>query len=156
VAPSIMITPTRLVDVWAFNRMRPGDAAEVQASSGQTPVEAVLDSWSLSRETWTVRFNGEVGAVFGVAEHEVSTVLNPIHVVWLLTTDVIERYRLTFYKASRKVLPDLVKRYGTLFNLVDTRYTRAINWAYRIGFRLGEPVAEGLNGELFTPIIIGD
>jgi hypothetical protein len=102
-----------------------------------------------------VHFNGEVGAMFGVVVHPRSSVLAPIGVVWMLTTTVVDRYPVAFYKASRKVVRDLSQRYGMLFNYVDTRYTQAVEWARRIGFETKLPMALGVHGELFTPITFG-
>lgn len=152
----LTLAPARLTDVWAFGtNMRPDDAAEVMASDGYTPVEAVMESWAVSHEAWTARINGEVGAMLGVVAHRESTLLAPINLVWMLTTRVVDKYPVAFYKASYRVVRDLATRHGLLINYVDARYARALGWAERIGFKMSPPLALGTHGELFIPIVFG-
>jgi hypothetical protein len=152
----IEILPARLADVWAFERMRPEDAAEVMASDGFSPVEAIIQSWASSKEAWTARMNGEVAAMYGVVIHPAGSALTPVGVAWLLTTVVVDRYPVAFYKKCREVVKELTERYGTLINYTDARYARAVNWAGRLGFTVHPAVPFGKSGELFHPIVYGD
>lgn len=154
-ASKLEITPTRLCDVWEFNRMRQADAVEVRASGGYEPVEAVLESWAGSAETWTARINGEVACVYGVAIHSGGSDLLPVGVVWLLTTDTVDRNPITFFRASKKIVKDLSERYGTLMNYVDARYEQALEWAKRVGFTVYPAVPFGVEQRPFHPIAYG-
>lgn len=147
----VQIRPARLVDVWAFGDMRPADALEVKASGGYEPVEAVMEAWAVSNETWTLRINGEVAAMFGVAPYS-DDALTPVGIVWALTTKIVDRFPVTFYRLSRMVVKDLYNRHGTLINYVDARYAQALSWVRRIGFDVQPAVPFGQNGELFHPI----
>jgi hypothetical protein len=151
----VKVYPTLMRDVWAFENMRPADAAEVMASGGYSPVEAIIDSWAHSKETWTASINGEVAAMFGVAHHPVGTELAPVSVGWLLTTPVVDKHPIAFYKECKKRLADMFDRYGVIFNYVDTRHTRALEWAKRLGFIVHEPVKFGKHGEPFRMIVYG-
>jgi hypothetical protein len=151
----VEITPTRLSDVWAFEKMRPADAAEVLATGSASPIAAVLESWEVSEETWTARINGEVAAVFGVALHPQGELLAPLGVVWLLTTTAVDKSPIAFYRRSKQVAVDFHARYGRLVNYVDARYAQALAWAARIGFTVHPPMKFGTKGELFHPIVYG-
>lgn len=154
-ATKVEITPARLCDVWAMERLRPEDAAEVMASGGYSPVEAIIDSWAHSRETYTIRFNGQPAGMFGVAIHPAGTTLAPIGVAWLLTTPVVDKYPVTFFRESKRVVKEFASRYGLLMNFVDARYTRALLWAERLGFHVHSPIPFGKGGEPFRMITYG-
>lgn len=149
------IYPTLMRDVWPFEQMRPADAAEVMASGGYSPVEAIIDSWAHSKETWTAKFNGEVAAMFGVAHHPVGTELAPVAVGWLLTTPVVDKYPILFFKHCKLRLADLAARYGVIFNYVDARHKQALAWAERLGFIVHPPIKFGKHGEPFHLIVYG-
>ena len=151
----VEITPAKLADVWAFEKMRPEDAAEVLASDGLSPVESIIQSWASSRETWTVRLNGEVAAMYGVALTPYGTALTPVAVAWLLTTTAVDRHPVTFFKESKRIVKELAERYGVLTNFVDARYGKALNWARRLGFDVQQVITFGRNGEPFNPISYG-
>lgn len=152
---TVEIYPSLMRDVWAFERMRPADAAEVMASGGYSPVEAIIESWAHSRETWTAAFNGQVAAMFGVARHPAGTELAPMTVAWLLTTTTVDKYPILFYKHCKERLAQISERYGLLFNYVDARHVRALEWAARLGFKVHEAIPFGKNGEKFHPIVYG-
>jgi hypothetical protein len=151
----VEITPTRLSDVWAFEKMRPEDAAEVMALDGCSPVEAIIESWASSKETWTGRINGEVAAMFGVALHPMGSTLAPVGVAWALTTPVVDLYPVAFYRHSKRVVEGFAARHGMLINYVDARYGKAVAWLRRLGFVIHPPLKLGQNGELFHPIVYG-
>ena len=152
---TVEIMPARLADVWAFERMRPEDAAEVMASHGLSPVEAIIESWANSKEAWTVRFNGEVAAMYGIVLTPWGTALTPVAVGWLLTTTAVDRHPVTFFKESKRIVKELAERYGVLTNFVDARYGKALNWARRLGFDVQQVITFGRNGEPFNPISYG-
>lgn len=154
-ATKVEIRPLRLCDVWAFEGMRPEDAAEIMASGGYSPVQAIIESWACSREAYGVWFNGEPACVFGVSQTTIGTELSPVGVAWLLTTPSVDRHPIAFWRTSKAVVKDLVERYGTLLNFVDARYARSIEWARRLGFSVSPAVPFGKAGLPFHPIIHG-
>ncbi len=154
-ATEITILPARLSDVWAFEHMRPEDAAEVMASDGVSPVEAIIQSWAASQEAWTVRMNGEPAAMYGASVHPFGSELAPVAVAWLLTTPVVDRHPVLFVRESKRIVRDLYRRYGDLINYVDARYGKSLRWADCIGFEIHPAIPFGKNGELFHPIVFG-
>jgi hypothetical protein len=74
--------------------------------------------------------NGHLACMFGISP--LSSVRGR-HCVWVLTTNVIDQYPVTFYKESVRVARWMRKNYYSLENWVDLRYTEAINWLDRLG-----------------------
>lgn len=123
--------------------MRPEDAAECLASEGVSPVEAVRESIEASTEAWTLEIDGEVACSWGVVPMDG---LPGVGVVWLLTTSVVDRHALTFWRLSRLVVAELLGRWVLLVNAIDARHTKAIRWAKRLGFALEEAKPYGIAG----------
>lgn len=74
-------------------------------------------------------------ALWGIMKRE------NIYSVWLLTTEGIEKHKLSFMKKAKSEVKRLYKKYGQLWLLTDTRYERAIKLNEWCGFKLyGEPV----------------
>lgn len=153
-APSVEISPTRLRDVLGF-WMRSLDAAEVLSSGGLSPRAALMESWAHSQYARTARINGEVAAVFGCSPHPSSAILAPLAVAWCLTTPVVDRHPITFFRHSKVITRDMAAQYGTLINFVPVWYKQALEWARRIGFHVAPAVEFGIQKEQFHPIIYG-
>ena len=98
--------------------LRPADVAEVDASCGLAPLEALRASVAVSEEAWAGLVDGEVVAVFGVAPAAgaASSLLTgpEAHVVWLLTGMAVHKHAVTFARCSRLVLAALLSRYPAL------------------------------------------
>lgn len=130
-------------------RMRAGDAAEVMASNGYTPIGACLAALGVSSYARTLLIDGEVAAMWGVAPANVLTGLGS---AWLLTTDIIDRHRRLFVRLSRLEVKRLLQMYSTIFQFVDARYRAALRWAEAIGFTVGPPHPLRPGGPLFCLI----
>lgn len=115
-------------------RMRAPDRAEVLASDGWLPEQALSASMMASELSRVLLIQGEVAAVFGVRVLE-SGVAQP----WALTTDTVERFPVSFVRASRQVLRELVTRYPVLVQCIDDRYKAALRWVELLGFRVFAP-----------------
>jgi hypothetical protein len=135
-------------------RMRHGDAAEILASCGHRPLAGLLASlkWSEAHgEAWAGLIDGEVAGIFGVGKR---TLLSTSGIPWLLTGDLVERHPLLFWRASRAVLATWLERFEFLEQFVDARYTQALRWAERLGFKVEEGQPIGRGGLLFCHITI--
>jgi hypothetical protein len=132
-------------------RMRPADRDEVLASAGFDPETAIREALKISEFARTAYIHGEPAAIFGVVRDDEC----PWAVPWLLTTDVVETYPLTFWKASKSVLHTLRKAYPDLLQFVDARHEQAMRWAKRLGFHVEQPIPWGLAGLPFCQIRIG-
>lgn len=129
--------------------MRAADRAEVLASGGWTALQALQVALDASREAWTLRIDGEVAALFGVAP-----LVDDVGQAWALTGEVVSRRPVAFFKACRPALAGMLERWPLLVTAVDCRYVQAVRWVERLGFAVGEPEPYGLAGEPFHPILI--
>lgn len=132
-------------------RLRPADAAEVLASGGYAPLEALLESIKASDGAWAAYFAGELGCLFGVSA---GPFLSFRAYPWLLTSDVVARYPKTFLRACREVLAGWADRFGMLEQAIDARYTVALRWAARVGFEVAPPAPFGVAGLPFCRITL--
>jgi len=124
--------------------MRPADALEV-ARIGLTPLAAVEASLRASEEAWAVLFGGELAAIYGVSKGPEG---EPDR-VWCLTSTVVDRAPLTFWRESKAAVLRLARR-GPMFALVDAKYDAAMRWADRLGFKVRERLS--LNGSEFAAV----
>ena len=127
-------------------RMRPADVAEVAASSGNTPHDALMFSLSGSRAAWTAVLDGQPEVMFGIGDLNILTRTGS---PWLLGTDAVEREPRMFLRQSRDWREQLLNDYDLLRNFVDDRNTVSKRWLQWLGFTLMEPVPVGRNGEMF-------
>lgn len=127
-------------------RMRPADVAEVLASSGKSPHEALMFSLQRSAQAWTALVDGQPEVMFGVADLNVLTRLGA---PWLLGTDAVERNYRLFLRQSLSWREQLSGRYSVLRNFVDDRNEVSKRWLAWMGFTLFDPVPAGVNGEMF-------
>ncbi len=117
------------------------------ASDGHTPLQACRSAAALG-DAWYATIGGEPAALWGVRVLRRST-LGDLATVWLLTTDVVERYRKVFWRESRRELLRLLELDGgriRLINAIDARYEQALRWANRLGIRLCPPAPYGTPG----------
>jgi hypothetical protein len=118
--------------------MRAADAAEVFASGGYAPLEAleVAIAWSTRQHggAWAGRIDGELAALFGIGRR---TLLSRVGIPWLLTGPAVERYPVAFVRACRSVLATWAEDFDELEQFVDARYGEALRWAARLGFVVG-------------------
>jgi hypothetical protein len=129
--------------------MRAADQAEVRASGGYEPIDALLEALVWSAEAYAGFIDGELAALFGVVP---GTFLTGEAVPWLLTSDVIQRKPRAFLRASREVIADWMGKYPVLVQQVDARYEQALRWAARVGFQVEAPAPFGVDGAPFCRI----
>lgn len=124
--------------------MREADKQEVFAAGGLTPLGALMLSYRRSRLRWTCLVDGKPEVMFGVG---IVNVINGIGAPWLLGTDVIHEYSVTFLRETYKFRPQLFGDFLLLRNFVDVRNTAAIRWLQWLGFELKNKVE--FNGHTF-------
>lgn len=93
----------------------------------------------------TVLIDGEVAAVFGVAQE---SLLSDVK-IWLMTTPLIEKNSIAFLRESRRFTQELYKAYGPLIGMVDSDFEKSRRWLRWIGFkevRVGEFIVMRYNG----------
>lgn len=118
------------------DNMRPADAAEVRASTGEDALDGIVYyAIKDSSESWVALFDGHVAAIWGV----VPGPADGIGFAWLLTTTMVDRHPKLFWRICKLELAALLGRWKELQNYIDTRHTQALRWARRLGFVLDPP-----------------
>jgi hypothetical protein len=127
-------------------RMRAADVAEVAASSGYVPREALLMSLDKSDRAFTVMVHDQPEAIFGVAS---LNVLAGTAAPWMLGTDAVTVHYRAALRLSRLMLPGLARGYSVLRNIVHADNRVSVAWLRWLGFDLSEPLPLGRGGALF-------
>lgn len=126
------------------SRMRRADVDEVFASSRRTPMEALKLSLARSSFARTAMVEGAPALIWGVGD---INLLLGHGGPWLLGTNALERYFVSFLRYSKPWLPLMLERYSYLVNAVDERNVKAVRWLEWLGFTFGDTVMR--NGHAF-------
>lgn len=114
--------------------MRPSDTAEVEASMGVSPLEALLQGRATSHICKTAKGDsGEPVVIFGVGEVDFS---DQIGQVWMLCSKDVKRYSKEILRLTPDILGHWHQMYPILWNFVDARNTSSQRWLKRMGFDL--------------------
>lgn len=135
--------------------MRAADRLEVEALGFESPRQALIASLEASTLCATALINGEVAALFGVAEMPGSHFVGRAAEAWLLTGAVVDRHPMTFWRASKVALPALITVFPRLINRVDARHLSALSYLRRLGAHVLPAVPHGVRGEPFHPVVLG-
>lgn len=135
--------------------MRAEDAAEVKASCGLDPLQALQASAAASEAPLALELGGELAALFGVAPGPRTALLGPTSydVIWALTGRAVDRHRRGFWLASQRVVEVFLEHHPVLVNYVDARYDAALRWVARLGAQVLPAIPFGASGLPFHPVI---
>lgn len=131
--------------------LRAEDAAEVLASHGLSPLDALVASLKLSSRAWTVFWNNEPLAMLGLTPIDA---LAGVASVWLLTSTHVDTVPFSFLRLSKEVTQALLHHWPVLVNAIDARHSRAVAWAKWLGAEVLGPVPMGVAGLLFHPVVL--
>lgn len=116
--------------VYLAQHLREADKAEVMASCGSGPLEAVESSRLASKSCFTVLFKGNPALIFGVLDMPDDP---KIGCIWMLGTDAVDKFRKRFVRHSSAYLKDVCAGYDLVTNFVDERHVESIRWLKYIG-----------------------
>lgn len=138
-------------DLLAFApKMRGADALEVWRSCAKSPLDVLRESANASGGARVVLFDGEMAAVYGIS---VPDVIGNIAVPWLLTSAVVERHKLTFFRIARAIVDRWAEEHPVLLQMVDDEYLGAQLFLKSLGFQLHPPMPHGPFGAPFRPAL---
>ncbi len=126
--------------------LRTADADELCALHGPSldTSRVLAQAVAMSEEAYVAcTAYGEPMAVFGVAP---VSLLGGQGCPWMLGTDTLDCYGRAVVTLSRAHVARWSQRYQCLFNFVDARNRRSIEWLKRTGFVIGEPAPYGSAG----------
>ncbi len=132
--------------LYIAEHMRERDKAEIWAASHHTPEQGVLGSFKTSTSVWAGIMGDEVFCMFGVGP---ANILSGRGSPWLLGTDSIEKYALSFLRHCSWAVDAMHSSYPYLQNWVDVRNTTSINWLKWLGFTIHDPKPFGAEGMLY-------
>jgi len=118
--------------------LRHGDRAEILAV-GMSPGKALLNSFGSSHICEAAIVGGEVAAMWGVC----GCFLSNKGIPWLLTSPIVERYRIHLFRGAREFIGRCSEEFSILENYVDASYERAIYFLKCLGFQIGEEIPMG-------------
>jgi hypothetical protein len=126
-------------------RMRPGDIAEVEAATGSDPERAVRLGIAESDPAFLLAadFDGELGAVFGVAPVSLATGSGSI---WMLGTTVMDGNGRSLGLVARRYVEEALQAYPVLFNYVDARNAPSLRLIRWLGFEIAPARPFGARG----------
>lgn len=128
------------------NNMRQCDKDEVYASCGMYPHDALKESMELSDKTWVATVGISPIAIFGI-----SVINEEFSVVWMLGTDELYDHPREIMRASKRIIKSMHEHSRILYNYVDTRNVKAIQWLLSIGFKIS--YVEEAYGHLKLPFV---
>lgn len=135
------------------HHVREPDAAEVEASTGHTPLEALVESVRLSAVAKAALVDGQPMALFGFVD--LSRQWGPGWAgVWAITGTLVDEHPAAFQAATVRELAAALERWPTLTNFVDCRYRRSIRWLERMGAIFLEPQPFGVAQLPFAQFIL--
>jgi hypothetical protein len=120
IAPATVADATELAPI-----LRAEDVEEIRAASGQQPLAALLDSVALSEESYSVRDEQGIVALFGVG----------YGAVWLLGSDRMFKYPKSLIRLSREWMDRWAQNYPKLFAFVDSRNVSHVKFLNHLGVR---------------------
>lgn len=131
--------------------LRERDAAEVWASGGLSPEQALLASVSASEVAWTAMLDGDPHIMWGAAHYEYDCRERIRRgVVWLLSSDEMYRIPGRFIMESHNYVAEMFKHFDQLFNFVHANNVKSQQWLEKLGFEaLGRDNNYGHAGEPF-------
>lgn len=140
-----MVRPSVAADVYEMAaNLRRGDRAEIEGLGGE-PRLALRRTYrnGILRKTYLV--DGELAAMSGLCGPMLADIGQP----YLVTTPAAERVPVTFVKAAREAVTEMLVHRLRLEGHVAADYTGACRLLELLGFTLGKPEPFGPTGVLF-------
>lgn len=127
-----VLPATRVAATQLAPHLRVADVVEIQCSSGQQPLDALLDSLDSSDEDmcWQARLNRLPVAMFGANSLQGTEIGG----IWLLASHGIYQNKRDFMRKSREYLAAMHERYEYLTNFVDEQNLITRRWLQALDF----------------------
>lgn len=130
----LLVRPACKRDVYDMHsRLRVADRQEVEAATGRTPFESLMDGLEFSKPCLTVQKAGRAEIMFGVVPLPMGRSVR-VGAVWMLGTDELHAFSRTFLRESQRWLVAISRDYDLLTNVIDARNDAHIRWLRWLGF----------------------
>lgn len=145
----IITRPSTIEDVeFLSTRLKDADIREVWSSHHYTPHEALTISMEKSIICLTISNKGVPLGMFGITAE---TYLSDVGLIWLLTSDDINKIKIRFLRRSKDFVDLMLGRFSVLYNFTSADHTESIGWLRHIGADMGEPMKYGVEQKMFIP-----
>lgn len=136
-----MIRPYYPGDLWiVLPHIRKEELDEAYAL-GEDPAQC-LQHAIYDGETVTLELNGEIAGLAGIVP------CGDYYSPWSVFTSAVDSNKIQFLKDCKR----WISQYDVpMLNVVDERNKTAQKWLQWLGFKLGDAIPFGVNGELFHP-----
>jgi hypothetical protein len=118
-------------------RLRPADAAEALAATGESPYDALRRSINSSAEVGCVLDDCRIIAAWGLTLHGPGTA-SP----WMVASPEVALYPFQLVRVTRKRINLWSAQHTLLFNYVSESNSSIIPWLEAIGFTIGPIIPE--------------
>jgi len=120
--------------VFLAKNMKEMDKLECKYSHDDTPLDALLSCFSQKdAENYSiVDTNGYVYGMFGVNS---DPELENYGVIWLLSSDKLQKFPISFFKESKKWIEKLHYNYEHIYNMVYEENWQSLKWLQLCGFK---------------------
>lgn len=144
---NIVIRKSNYEDVYYLkDKLRASDAEEVWCSHHHTTYEALKLSLDNSNISFTVELNNEPIMMFGVSSE---SVLSSSAIIWMLSSDKINNIRIKFIRQNINFIKYLLNIYPVMYNYVDARNKKSIQWLKYLGAKIEEAKPYGIEKMMF-------
>lgn len=127
----LVIREARADDIEALaNNLRSDDLAEVIAAGAGSAAAALKDSFSRSTHKFTIEHKGVPVGSFGIVP---DSLVGASANIWMVGTPGMGKIKKSFVKLSHVIIDGFLTQYGMLWNVVDSRYQKAIRWLLHAG-----------------------
>jgi len=125
------------------DRLRSTDLDELEASSGEEPLEILREAIDISTHCWAARRAGHTQVLFGVAP-----LVDGMGSAWLLASNDLYSWPKEFIRFCHIYLAEMHESYPVLTNFVDDRNAISQAWLKRLGFKPGMRIPDFGVGKL--------
>lgn len=116
--------------VYLSTRLRKADIDEIEASSGGSPAQALVEGFRYSSKCRVGVYNNNPFVIFGARP-----VVQGVGAIWALGSDDLLKARVEFLRQSKKWVDVIHQDFPLLFNYIDARNTVHIRWVRWLGFK---------------------
>lgn len=127
--------------------LRQADRDEIEAGTGGSVEDALIESIKLSSVSLVLEVGGEMGCIFGAAP--LTGLLGSIGSPWMLSTGAMDRNPRVLIEWGPLYRDAMLGLYPHLMNYVDARNRRSIRWLKWLGFQFHDARPHGPAGMPF-------
>lgn len=152
-ATDVQIRDTVLPDVeYIAARMRAADRIEVEALSGMSPQQVLMQGFRGSDICLTGTVDDEPCCMFGFSGQ---SMLSDSGTPWLLGTDLIHAIPVQFLRKSREIVDSIWESgaYDKLENWIDSENEASLRWLPWLGFTVNKHETLERRGRVFYRFI---